>query len=183
MYELFISVPITTIEQALAIRREMEALQASLIEILGAEMQSLIDEPAPAFKAFKPMSAAGRAKAKLVESTPAAVKPVKAGKKKRVVTAASRAKMAAAQKARWAKKNRTSTPAPVAKVPKKGRKPMSPEGRARIVAAQKARWAKVKGASAAVKPVKAAKAKRVVSPEARAKMAAAAKARWAKKKA
>ena len=145
MYEIFLSYPITAIEQALAIRREMEALKASLIEILGYEMQLLIDEPAPAFKGFKPMSAA-----KVAKSTPAAVEPAKAGKKKRVVSAASKAKMAAAQKARWAKKAGASTDVapvkPVINGAKKKKRTMSPEGRARIAAAQKARWAKARKA-------------------------------------
>lgn len=68
------------------------------------------------------------------------------GKKgKRVVSAASRAKMAAAQKARWAKKNGGTVkpevnPKPAAK--KKGG--MSAEARARLGAIMKARWAAAK---------------------------------------
>ena len=54
-------------------------------------------------------------------------------------SAAARAKISAAQKARWAKTK--STP-PVAKKKSK----MSAAGRARIAAAAKARWAKVKAA-------------------------------------
>jgi hypothetical protein len=142
MYEIFLSYPITTIEESLAIRKEIEALQASLIEIIGVE---IIDEPAPPFKRFKPMSAAGRAR--VAAKSPAAVQPVKAGKKKRVVSAAARAKMAAAQKARWAKKNGAS-PAAVEPAVKGGKKKrtMSPEARERIAAAQRARWAKAKKA-------------------------------------
>ena len=68
---------------------------------------------------------------------------------------AGKAKIAAAQKARWAKvkggsdtgnpddKNANITAAP-AKPKKKGK--MSAKGRAAIVAAQKARWAKVRAA-------------------------------------
>ena len=146
MYEIFLSYPITTIEEALAIRKEIEALQASLIAIISGEMELLIDEPAPPFKRFKPMSAAGRAR--VAAKSPAAVQPVKAGKKKRVVSAAARAKMAAAQKARWAKKNGASPAAvePTAKVAKKKKRTMSPEARERIAAAQRARWAKAKKA-------------------------------------
>jgi hypothetical protein len=55
----------------------------------------------------------------------------------------ARAKIAAAQRARWAKSKGSSTvsvKAPAAKsVKKKGG--LSPEGRAKIVAALKARWA------------------------------------------
>ena len=63
-----------------------------------------------------------------------------AGKKKRTMSAAGRAKIIAAQKARWAKYNAergvTSKPA------KKTKRTMSPEAKAKIAAAQKKRWAK-----------------------------------------
>lgn len=75
----------------------------------------------------------------LGSSAPTTAKPVK----KKGMSAAGRAKVAAAQKARWAKihaaKGKTA-----AKPVKKARKKMSAEGRAKIAAAQKARWAKVK---------------------------------------
>ena len=62
-------------------------------------------------------------------------------------SAAARAKMAAAQKARWAKKNAASTsPAESVTKARKKRKTMSPEARAKIAAAQRARWAKQKAA-------------------------------------
>ena len=71
------------------------------------------------------------------EKTVAAVAP----RKKRQMSAASRAKIAAAQKARWAKAK--GKPAKQAQ-PK--RRKMSAAGRARISAAAKARWAKAKAA-------------------------------------
>jgi 16S rRNA G1207 methylase RsmC len=60
-----------------------------------------------------------------------------ATRKKRTISAAGRKRIAAAQRARWAKikGQRVSTSA------RKGRT-MSPAARKRIVAAQKARWAK-----------------------------------------
>jgi hypothetical protein len=66
--------------------------------------------------------------------------PEVAGKKRRRMSAAGKANMAAAARARWAKiKGTDATP------PKKRRK-MSAEGRARISAAAKARWKKAKAA-------------------------------------
>jgi hypothetical protein len=62
--------------------------------------------------------------------------------KKRGMSAAGRARIAAAQKARWAKQKKAQVVA--AKPAKKRRGKLSPEGRARIIAAQKARWAKAK---------------------------------------
>jgi len=59
----------------------------------------------------------------------------------RKISAAGRARIAAAQKARWAKL-KAGVKAPVSK-PKVRRK-LSAEGRARIAAAAKARWAKVR---------------------------------------
>ena len=68
--------------------------------------------------------------------------PAVAAPKKSKMSAAGRAKIAAAQKARWAKVKKAK-PAPVVKKKSK----MSASGRAKIAAAQKARWAKVKAAS------------------------------------
>ena len=66
--------------------------------------------------------------------------------KRRKLSAAARLRIAAAQKARWAKvrKNR-SQKQNVVKMPKK--RTISAAGRAKIAAAQEARWAKVKAAA------------------------------------
>ena len=61
--------------------------------------------------------------------------------KKRGMSAAGRAAVAAAQKARWAKLKGKKAAKPVAK-----KRKMSAAGRAAIVAAQTARWAKIKAA-------------------------------------
>ena len=76
----------------------------------------------------------------------ASVEPVvgKVDGRKGKRSAAARAKMAAAQKARWAAKKGGAVTTPAVKSPRKKRT-MSPEARARIAAAQRARWAKVKG--------------------------------------
>ena len=77
--------------------------------------------------------------------------PVKTAKpaKKGGMSAAGRAKVAAAQKARWAKINaaKAKTVPQAAKVKQAVRK-MSAEGRAKIAAAAKARWAKVRAEKA-----------------------------------
>jgi predicted RNA-binding protein with PIN domain len=57
---------------------------------------------------------------------------------RRTISAAGRARIAAAQRARWAKSKGHKV---VSILARKGRK-MSPAARKRIVAAQKARWAK-----------------------------------------
>jgi len=67
---------------------------------------------------------------------------------KRTMSAAARAKIRAAQKARWAAIKgavKSAVPTPV----KKGRRKMSAAGRAKIAAAARARWAKVRAAKAA----------------------------------
>src|SRR5437870_13131843 len=66
---------------------------------------------------------------------------------KRTFSAASRRKMATAQKARWAGIKKSSEPPQVAQ-PKKKRK-MSAAGKAAIVAAVKKRWAAVRAAKKA----------------------------------
>ena len=63
-------------------------------------------------------------------------------KRRRKMSRAARAKIAAAQTARWAKAKGSK---PVKPALKKKRK-MSAAGRARIIAAQKLRWAKIKAA-------------------------------------
>jgi len=79
----------------------------------------------------------------------------KAPKKKGVMSAAGKAKIAAAQKARWAKIHATksaikpaATPAKVVVFAKPAKKKfvMSAAAKAKISAAAKARWAKVKAA-------------------------------------
>ena len=62
----------------------------------------------------------------------------------RTISMAGRARIAAAQKARWAKlKDKSGQAKSVAPAPKKGRT-MSASARKKIAAAQRARWAKVK---------------------------------------
>jgi hypothetical protein len=95
--------------------------------------------------------------------------PAKRGPK--TMSAAARAKISAAAKARWAKIKGTSS-----KPAKKTTKGFSAAHRAKLVAAAKARWAKIKGTSTP------AKKKRHLSAEGRAAIVAALKKRWALKK-
>jgi len=159
----FINHPIETLEKALHIRKRIDELNEMLKGLFGPTPPSLagVQSPSPQPKG------------------------------KRTVSAASRAKMAAAQKARWSKKSVPSSKAiKAAQVVKPKKGGMSTEGRARIIAAQKARWAKVKTEKSGSAPVKttapvkvpAIKGRRTMSPEARAKIAAAQKKRWAKVK-
>jgi hypothetical protein len=64
--------------------------------------------------------------------------PAKTAKPKRKMSAAGRARIAAGQKARWAKKKGIKPTA------KKARRKMSAAAKAKISAAAKARWAKAK---------------------------------------
>jgi hypothetical protein len=86
--------PIETIERALRIRKRIEALQGRLNEILGGDAQL----PLPYFIGKR--SAA--AKARKARENAAA----KAEEATRIVSKASRKRMAAAHKARWAKQKR-----------------------------------------------------------------------------
>ena len=156
----------TQLKRAAAIAEQIENLQAELNSVLGT---------------FAKVSNA---------SSVAVAAPAPKGKRggKRFVSAEARAKMAASQKARWAKRNGGASAAPVASAPAKATKGISAEGRARLAAAMKARWdARKTGAPAPTSPSKAVakpaktakKGKRNISPEARAKMADAARRRWA----
>ena len=92
---------------------------------------------------------------------------IKAPRKKHKMSAAGRAAIAAAAKARWAKIKGTA--------PKRKKGKMSVQGLANIRAAQKARWAKVKAG-------KVPQPRRQFSAAGRARLAALAKARWAEAK-
>ncbi len=115
------------LRQALQLREQIEVLQRKLGALLGDERST----------------AAATAKTK---------KPVGRAAGKRTMSAEGRAKIAEAQKARWAKTKETSD-APVAKngsakAPKK-KGAITPAGRAKLAAVMKARWAaRQKGAPA-----------------------------------
>jgi hypothetical protein len=72
-------------------------------------------------------------------------------KAKRIISAASRRKMALAQKARWANLQKNLQPTAVAKTtsPAPAKRKISAAGGKRIAAAQRARWAKVRAAKKA----------------------------------
>ncbi len=65
-------------------------------------------------------------------------------KPRRKMSAKGRARIAAAQKARWAKIKGQQKAVPSAKGPKPGKRTMSASARRKIAAAQRARWARVK---------------------------------------
>ena len=143
---------VSDLRKAANLKERIEALENELNEVIGAAPKAV--------------------------SAPEASAP----RKKGGMSAAGKARIAAAQKIRWAKVKAAKGDAKPAAPKKKGG--MSPEGKARIIAAQKARWAKVKAAKGDAKPAApAAKKKFTMSAAAKAKISAAAKARWAKVKA
>jgi hypothetical protein len=75
-------------------------------------------------------------------STSATETITQTGKRKRTMSLAARAKIGAAQRARWAARKGAAKAAP-----KGGRRRISAAGRARIAVAQKERWAKLKSGS------------------------------------
>jgi hypothetical protein len=104
------------LQRAIAITEQIQNLEAELASILGG--------------ALSPGT---------VPSGP------KSRKKRRKMSAEAREKIAAAQRARWAKTKSEQPSTPTEKPgEKKKRGKMSAEGRAAIVAAQKKRWAKVR---------------------------------------
>jgi hypothetical protein len=161
------STPLTSVDQlkrAIAVAEQIEKLQGELSAILGGQSPTPTVSP----------------------------KTESAGKKgKRTMSMEAREKIAAAQRARWAKskgqKAATTLSGTDGKTARK-KSGMSAAGRAAIAAAQKARWAKVRSAKAgdtstrsSAAPMK--KRKRKISPEAKARMVEAVKRRWAKQKA
>ena len=109
------------LKQAVSIAEQIEKLQAELAGLVGGR-----SSVAPALTAS----------------------PASPIRKKKVMSPATRAKIGAAQKTRWAKlKGSAIATAKAPAAPKKKRK-LSPEGRARIVTAAKARWAAKKKSAA-----------------------------------
>jgi hypothetical protein len=142
--------PIETIEKALHIRKQIAALEEGLKDLFAGKTFSSTAAPAadaPKRRGRPPgkRTMSPEARAKIVAA------PAKKGRKGGM-SAAGRARIAAAQKLRWSKVNAAkgaSAPAPAKAAAKSGgkkKRQLSPEARARIVAAVKARWAKAKKA-------------------------------------
>jgi hypothetical protein len=117
---------IDQLKRAIAISEQIQNLEAELASILGSSSKT---------------------------SAPAKVAAVaaKPGRRKRGLSAEGRARIAAAQKARWAKaKGGEVAEASAEAAPKAGKRRkkrnLSPEARERISAAVKRRWAKAKKA-------------------------------------
>lgn len=113
---------IEQLKRAVALSEQIERLQRELDQILAGIGGSAAIAP-------KPTSAP-------------------APRKKGGMSAAGRARIVAAQKARWAKLKAGKTAAQPAQEPKpKAKRKISAEARAKMAAAAKARWAKIKGAA------------------------------------
>jgi hypothetical protein len=83
----------------------------------------------------------------VIESLHARGSSHRIGQPKRIISAASRRKMALAQKARWARAGKGSHPAKEATGSTHGKgHTMSASVRRKIAAAQRARWAKIRAA-------------------------------------
>jgi hypothetical protein len=113
------------LREAVSIREQIDRLEARLSQIFGT----------------------GSLATTVAEAT-----PKQDGRKGRRMSAAGRARIAAAARARWAKiKSQSGAPSPAKspkiKKPAARRRVISPEGRARIAAAQRARWAAAKRAA------------------------------------
>jgi len=103
---------VAQLHQVVAIKEKIEALQSELDAIVSGAAPST-EEPAPAN-----------------------------GRRKRHMSAASRARIAAAQQRRWAKVR--AAKGEEAEAPAKKKRRISPAMRARLAALVKARWAKAK---------------------------------------
>jgi hypothetical protein len=133
---------VKALEDAISIRRQIETLESRLSSILG-----------------------GRA---LPATTTTTTRPAGA----RYFSPATRAKLAAAAKARWA---RLRGPAPTTPAKKKGQ--LTPAGRRKLSQLMKARWAARR--KTAGKKAAPAKKKGTLTPAGRRKLSELMKARWA----
>ena len=108
----FQELTIGQLKQALQLREQIESLQQKLEALLGGT--------APANKPKQKVSRPAR---------------------RRTISADGRARIAKAQKARWANTKEKSSPAKPSAKPAPGKKEVSDEHRAKLSAAMKARWA------------------------------------------
>jgi hypothetical protein len=114
---------ISSLKQAIAIAEQIEKLQAQLAALVGGS--------APTVTVAK------------------AVGAPRGRRRKRTLSPEARAKIAAAQRARWAKSKGTAPVAAKVAVVKKKKSGLTTAGRAKLAAAMKARWAaRKKGAPA-----------------------------------
>lgn len=111
--------PIEKLEEALSIRKQIAALQAKLGSLFGGGGE-------------------------VSTSTSTSPKTKKARGGKRTMSPEARERIAAAQRARWAKVKGTSAPAAAKPAATKKKRTLSPEARAKIAEAARRRWAKVK---------------------------------------
>ncbi len=117
---------ITQLKQAIAIAERIASLEAQLASLVGGSSPAAAASPVSSAAVARP----GRPRGK------------------RTMSPDARARIAAAQRARWAKvKGAPAAPAKVAAAQPAKKRGLSPEGRARIVAALKARWAAKKKAA------------------------------------
>ena len=135
------NISLKTLEEALAIRRQIDTLEKRLSSILGSRRG-----PGPRL-----------------------IRPTQAG---RYFSPATRAKLSAAAKTRWARLKTPTKPAPVKK---KGE--LTPAGRKRLSQLMKARWAaRRKAAGTKIAP---ARKKSGLTPAGRKRLSQLMKARWA----
>ena len=114
MSSILSSLSATQLKRAVAIKEEIEQLEAELSGIAG--------EPPKAISTVAPIFAP----------------------KKRTMSAAAKAKISAAQKARWAKERGEEPPKVAITAAVKPKRILSAAARAKISAGAKARWAKAK---------------------------------------
>lgn len=164
----------TQLRQAADLKDKIEALNLELEQFAGktgaVAVVPVADSVAPK-KRGRPRKEVAGVVVQPLRETP------KRGPKKGGMSAEGRARIAEAQRARWAKVNAAKTESPKAEKPTKRK--MSAAGRAAIIAAQKLRWSKVKGTTTAAKS-EPKTGKRTMSAAAKLAISKAAKARWAK---
>ncbi len=148
-----------TVEQlrkAVAIKEQIETLQGEIEAMTGVEGGSPASVNAKGLgrKKMSP-SERGRVAVAARWAKARAAQAEAAPKKRGKFSAAHRAALKAAQKARWAKIKGNG--ASESKPEKKGKRRLSKAGRAAIIAGTKARWAKIRAAKAEAAPKKPAK--------------------------
>ena len=132
---------LSQIQSAIAIAERIEQLEEELAVVMGGVEYGSRRSVAEAATPTPAKRGPGRPRKSAVPVASPATPPAKRGRKP--FSAETKAKMAAAQRARWAGKSGVGA-VTAAKPAKAGKRTMSPEVRARLAAAMKARWAAAK---------------------------------------
>jgi hypothetical protein len=133
---------LSQIQNAIAIAERIQQLEEELAAVMGGTENANRGSAPKETTSTPAKRGPGRPPKNAAAAASSTTQPAKRGRKP--FSAETKAKMAAAQRARWAGKSGATVKPAASKPAQAGKRTMSPEVRARLAAAMKARWATAK---------------------------------------